>query len=230
MTDITTPDFGITVYSDIACPWAHVGVHRLHRAISDRGVEHEIRIDHRAFPLELVNDRPTPKHILDVETPTCADLEPDAGWSFDPDPWTYPVSTLPALEAVQAAKAQGPHASAQLDRALRRSMFRDWRCLAVFAVVEDIASTVDGIDVDELRSTIRSGSARSDLWHQLDEVNELQIPGSPTYVLSDGTTAHNPGVEFHWENEPGETLVIDVDEPEAIGALVDTAITLLPAD
>ena len=230
MSDITTSDFGITVYSDIACPWAHVAVHRLHRALGDRGMNDEITVDHRAFPLELVNGRPTPKHVLDAEVPVCADLEPDAGWSFDPDPWTYPVSTLPALEAVQAAKEQGAHVSARLDRALRRSMFRDWRCLSVFAVVEEIASTVDGVDVDQLRSTIRSGNARSDLWHQLDEVTASAIPGSPTFVLPDGTTAHNPGVEFHWEDEPGENLVVDVDDPDAIAGLVDAAIALRPAD
>ncbi len=230
MTDIATPDFGITVYSDIACPWAHVAVHRLHRAIDERGMEHEIQIDHRAFPLEVVNGRPTPKDVLDAELPACAELAPDAGWSFDPEPWTYPVSTMPALEAVQAAKEQGAHASARLDRALRVAMFRYWRCLAVLAVVEEVAATVDGIDVDRLRSTIRSGSARSDLWHHVDEADELRIPGSPTFVLSDGTTSHNPGIDFHWEDEPGRSLVIDADEPDAIAGLVDATIALRPAD
>ena len=230
MSDITTPDFGITVYSDIACPWAHVAVHRLHRAISERGVDDEIELDHRAFPLEIVNGRPTPKDILDVEVRVCADLEPEAGWSFDPHPWTYPVSTLPALEAVQAAKEQGADASAGLDRALRRSMFRDWRCLSVFAVVEEIAATVDGLDVEKLRSTIRSGNARSEIWHQLDDVEASGIPGSPTFVLPDGTTVHNPGIEFHWEDERHEHLVVDVDDRDAIADLVDLAITLRPAD
>ena len=227
MSDISTADFGIVVYSDIACPWAHIAVHRLVRAIRDRGVDNELTVDHRAFPLEVVNGRPTPKQLLDSEVRVCSGLEPEAGWSFEPDPWTYPVSTLPALEAVQAAKSQGPDVSVGLDRALRRSMFAEWRCLAVHAVVYEIAATVDGLDVAALRDAVRSGDARSEVWNQLDAAVEADVPGSPTFVLPDGTRSHNPGIEFHHDDG---SIVVELDDQEAIGALVDAALALRPAD
>jgi predicted DsbA family dithiol-disulfide isomerase len=236
MNDITTADFGVVVYSDIGCPWAHIAMHRLDRAIRDRGLGSEVTVDHRAFPLEIVNGRPTPKRLLDSEIRVCAELEPDAGWSFDPDPWTYPVSTLPALEAVQAAKSQGPDLSVRLDRALRRAMFGEWRCLAVHAVVFEIAASVDGLDVDALRDAIRSGDARSDIWLQLDAALDAEIPGSPTFVLPDGTRAHNPGIELsHADDGDDEggaegSIVVEADDPDAIGGLVDAVVALRPAD
>ena len=70
---------GIVVYSDIECPWAHIAVHRLHRERRRLGLDRELPVDHRAFPLELVNHQPTPKTILDAELPICEELEPDAG-------------------------------------------------------------------------------------------------------------------------------------------------------
>jgi predicted DsbA family dithiol-disulfide isomerase len=230
MNEISTADFGVVVYSDIACPWAHIAMHRLDRAIRERGVGAEVTIDHRAFPLELINGRPTPKQILDAEIPVCSALEPEAGWSFEPDPWSYPVSTLPALEAVQAAKVQSPDASARLDRELRRAMFDGWRCLAVYPVVFDIAATVEGIDVDGLRDEVRSGRALADVWNQMEAALDAEVPGSPTFVLPDGSRRHNPGIEFHWEDESGGSIVVDADDPEAIGDLVDATLTLRPAD
>src|SRR6056297_37514 len=123
-------DHAITVFSDIACPWAHLQVFRLDRARRELGLVDEVLVDHRAFPLELLNCRSTPKVLLESEIPTIAELDPDAGWSNEPEPWTYPVSSMAALEAIQAAKRQGPEVSVRLDLALRRAMFQDWRCIA----------------------------------------------------------------------------------------------------
>jgi len=45
-----------------------------------------------------------------------ASVEPAAGWQLWQDKdWLYPSSTLPALEAIQAAKEQGLDASERLD-------------------------------------------------------------------------------------------------------------------
>ncbi len=220
----------IVVYSDIACPWAHIAVHRLLRERRQLGLDGEVALDHRAFPLELVNRRPTPKHLLDVEIPVCAGLEPDAGWDRSPSPWAYPVSTLPALEAVQAAKAQSAAASEALDRAMRRAMFADWRCLSVFGEVLDVAETVDGIDVDALWDEIRSGRPRADVFHQFDFVSDDRIAGSPTLVLADGSSHHNPGIEIHWTDGPGSDLIVDRDDPSVIVELIERAVALSPAD
>jgi predicted DsbA family dithiol-disulfide isomerase len=223
-------DHAIVVFSDIACPWAHIAVHRLLAARAKLGLESELAIDHRPFPLELVNGRPTPKQILDAEIPGCMELEPEAGWSLEPSPWTYPVSTLPALEAVQAAKSQGSSLSERLDVTLRRAMFAEWRCLAVFPVVMEVAETVEGLDTEQLWNEIVSGRARADFFHHDRLGRSDAIPGSPTLVLADGSTHHNPGIEMHWDDSPGETLVIDSDDPGVMTELVEQARALRPSD
>ena len=225
--DLPVSDFGIAVVSDIGCPWARVAIHRLERECRNRGLDVELPLDHRAFPLELINGRPTPKDVLDREIPLCEGLEPDAGWAQPREPWAFPVSTLPALEAVQAAKGQGPAESAALDVALRRAMFAEWRCIAVFPVVFEVASEVDGIDVDRLRDEIRSGRPRAELWQDLDRL-EMDVPGSPTFVLPDGSMVHNPGVELGTDAEGSPT--IEADDPGAIADLVTAALALRRAD
>lgn len=220
-------DFGIAVVSDIACPWAHVAIHRLERERRQRGLDVELPLDHRAFPLEIINGRPTPKDVLDREIPLCEGLEPEAGWAQPGDPWAFPVSTLPALEAVQAAKEQGPAESAALDVALRRAMFAEWRCIAVFPIVFEVASEVDGLDVDRLRDEIRTGRPRAELWQDLDRL-AAEVPGSPTFVLPDGSMVHNPGVELGTDAEGSPT--IERDEPGAIADLVTSALALGRAD
>ena len=224
VSDLAVPqDHAITVFSDIACPWAHLAIFRLDRARRELGLESEVRIDHRAFPLELLNCRSTPKVLLELEIPTIAELEPDAGWSNEPEPWEYPVSSLAALEAVQAAKRQGPELSVRLDLALRRAMFADWRCIAVYGEVMDIARSLDGLDGDALWDEIVSNRPRAEIWHDLEIARTDAVPASPTFILPDGTTVVNPGIEFHWEGGHHGTLVIDRDEPGDMVALVEQA-------
>mgnify|MGYP000660363284 CR=1 FL=1 len=74
----------LVIWSDIGCPWAHVAVSRLHRARERLGLLSAVTFEHRAFPLELVNARPTPKRTLDSEVPVTAGLEPAAALGHNP--------------------------------------------------------------------------------------------------------------------------------------------------
>ena len=70
------------LFADVGCPWAHVAVHRWRSERSARGLDHEIGLEIRAFPLELFNERATPKRILDAEVPVAGGLAPSAGWQM----------------------------------------------------------------------------------------------------------------------------------------------------
>jgi predicted DsbA family dithiol-disulfide isomerase len=189
----------IVVYSDIACPWAHVAVYRLRAVRARLGLEAELAIDHRAFPLELFNERPTPKVVLDAEMPVTAALERDAGWrAWSSPPEEYPVSSLLALEAVQAAKEQSMHASEQLDRALRVSLFYDHRCISMFHVVMDVAKRAPAVDAQRLRGALESGRARRMVFEQMRDAKRIGVQGSPHLYLPDGSDVHNPGISKEW--------------------------------
>lgn len=220
----------IVVYSDIVCPWAHVAVARLHRVRAELGLEDDVRFDHRAFPLEVFNEQPTPRRSLEAEIPVAGALEPEAGWQlWQGDPSTWPVTALPALEAVQAAKTVcGPDltASERLDRALRTAFFGQSRCISMRHVVLEVANEALGADLAEsLREAIDSGVARSAVLDQCETARTAdEVKGSPHLFLTDGTNAHNPGIQMHWVGEHGRGFpVVDGDDPSVYKSLLEAA-------
>lgn len=212
----------IVVFADLGCPWAHVGVHRLHSARQRLGLEASVGMDVRAFPLEIINAQPTPFKGLQNEIPELAVMEPDAGWElWTADATTWPVTTLLPMEAVEAAKEQSLEASATLDHALRRALFGQSRCISMRHVILDVAATCEGLDVPALVEALDDGRARRPM---LDGYTSAAgaIEGSPHYFLADGTALHNPGVDFHWDKAQ-HRIVIDCDDPSVYDDLVRRA-------
>ncbi|HEU0129440.1 MAG TPA: DsbA family protein [Mycobacteriales bacterium] len=214
----------ITVWSDVGCPWASLFVWRALARRAALGLEEAVRLDHRCFPLELVNERPTPRAVVDAEVEALAPLVPDAGWrAWSRDPSAYPVTTLPALEAVQAAKAQGLDASERLDLALRQAFWRDNRCISLRHEVLAAAESA-GVDVAALAEALDAGTARQAVVDDWRAFKEAGVQGSPHVFLPDGSDVANPGIEQHWEGpKPGGKPVVDSDDVGAIDALLRRA-------
>ena len=217
----------IVVYADITCPWAHLAVYRLHAARTKLDLDDEVRLDVRAFPLELFNEQPTPKKILDAEISVAGALDPEAGWQMWQRPESeYPVTSLPALEAVQAAKEQGLLASEQLDRRLRVGFFGESRVISLRHEILELAAECDAVDVDGLGAALDSGRARAAVMEQKEIAEGDDVQGSPHVFLPDGTAVHNPGIEMEWEGEHGKGFpVVHRDDPEIYLELVEKAAT-----
>src|SRR3954447_6084893 len=159
----------LVVYGDIACPWSHLCVHGLRTARTGLGLDDEVDFDLRSFPLELFNGRPTPKRTLDAEIPVVGALDPSAGWQVWQRPdFEYPVTTLPALEAVQAAKAQSLRASEDLGRALRYALFAESKTVSMIGGFLDFPRAVDPVAVDALGEALDDGRARAMVIEQRD--------------------------------------------------------------
>ncbi len=219
----------IVVYADLGCPWAHLAVHRLLATRHTMGLDTEVVLDHRAFVLELVNARATPRRILDAEIPVVGGLDPGAGWQvWQGDEWAWPVTTLLPLEAVQAAKEQGLRASEQLDRALRVAFFGESRCISLRHVILDVARTCPDVDVDALAAPLDDGRARRAVLEQHHQAEaDVDVKGSPHVFLPDGSQFHNPGIEMHWEGEHGRGFpVVTQDDPSIYGDLLVRAARL----
>lgn len=184
----------IVMYGDLGCPWAHVALHRLYAARHRLGMQETVRFDIRPFPLELINDMATPKLILDAETPVAGGTEPEAGWQMWQGPaHDYPVTTVPAMEAVEVAKAQGLEASSGFDRALRRAFFGESRNIAMRHEVLAVAGSCE-LDVDAVRYGLVHGTARPYIEEQVPLCRGEAVQGSPTLFFPDGgPPVHNPG-------------------------------------
>ncbi|MFJ3339186.1 DsbA family protein [Streptomyces sp. NPDC086766] len=193
----------VTVWSDIGCPWATLALTTIHDLARQRG--QDLVIDHRVFPLELFNRRPTPKPLLDDEVRAVLRAVPGLGWR----PWTapeytYPVTTLLAMEAVQACKLPevgGVRASDELDAALRRAFYEDSRCISVPAVILDIAELCPRVDTERLAAALAQGASRSTVYEQWKSAQRPEVQGSPHFFTPDGVDVHNPGATYHRDDQ-----------------------------
>lgn len=222
----------LAVWTDLNCSFAHLAVHRLHETRERLGLTGVVHFDHRAFPLELFNLSVNERPGVDSEISVVGALEPTAGWRLWQGPdWRYPVTMLPALEAVQAAKEQGWTASEQLDRALRRAFWRDSRCISLRHVILEVAAGTGVVDVDDLAARLDSGSSRSAVLAQFAAARGDRVVCSPHVFLADGTNLANPGVEVHWVNGGfGEGYpTIDSDDPAVYEQLLLDAARLAGA-
>lgn len=213
------------VFADLGCPWAHLAIYRLHAAREKLGLRDAITFEVRAFPLELFNTQPTPKLTLDAEIPVAGALAPGAGWQLWQGPeHEYPVTMLPPMEAVQAAKEQGLAASEEFDLALRRAFFGESRTISMRHVIAEVAGACAQVEVGKLLAALDDGRARHQLMQQAQVSESDRVKGSPHVFLPDGTDVHNPGISMHWEGKHGKGFpVVDRDEPEIYEDLLQRA-------
>ena len=191
----------IVVYSDLHCSFAHLAVHRLHETRTALGLDEQIWIDHRAFPLELFNQRVNSLRGVNSEAAVVGALDPGAGWQlWQAHDWEYPVSVLLPMEAVQAAKQQSWAAAEQLDRGLRRAFWRESRCITMRHVILTVAAACPSVDLDRLTADLDLGTARHQLFDQFAQACDGRVNCSPHLFLHDGTNLPNPGVSRRWIN------------------------------
>jgi predicted DsbA family dithiol-disulfide isomerase len=216
----------LQIWSDLGCPWSHVVVWRLHDARRRLGLEERVRFDHHAFPLELFNSEPTPRWHIDAEAPVARQLAPRAGWQ----PWSapdsaWPVTLLPPMEAVQAAKLQSLAASEALDRGLRRALYGESRCISLRHVILEVATEADAVDVTSLAEALDDGRARTVLMADWAVARTDAVRGSAHVFAPDGTNDENPGIGIGWEDDGSAAgrYWIERDEPDAIDDLLRRA-------
>ena len=216
----------IAVWSDLGCPWSHAVVWRLHDARTRLGLDGRVAFDHHAFPLELFNNEPTPRPLREAEGRVAATLAPRAGWQ----PWSapahaWPVTMLPPMEAVQAAKLQSLAASEELDRGLRRAFWGESRCISLRHVILEVANESDSVDVAALSEALDDGRARRAVLEDWAVARGDEVRGSAHLFAPDGTNAQNPGIAIGWRDDGagGGEAVIEADDPAAIDDLVRRA-------
>lgn len=216
----------IVLFSDIGCPWASLAVHRLRRRRAERGLDGQVVIDHRAFPLELFNEQLTPKTIVDSEVAVLGSHEPSLRWR----PWQrkerqYPSTTLLPMEAVQAAKAEdvgGLQASEDLDAALRHAWYAESRSIHLWAELLAVARSCDSVDAAALEARLRRGEGRAEVFDQWQQAKDLPAQGSPHLFLPDGFDVHNPGMTWTWTHEQFQGMPrIEADDPTIYDTLLD---------
>jgi predicted DsbA family dithiol-disulfide isomerase len=191
----------LTIYSDLHCSFAHLALHRLHETRRALGLDGRVWLDHRSFPLELFNERVNSLRGVNSETSVVGALDPTAGWKlWQAHDWEYPVTTLPGMEAVAAAKRQSWAASEELDRGLRQAFWRDSQCISMRHVIRRVAGNCPSVDLAQLTDDLDSGEYRSAPFEHFAQARDGRVNCSPHVFLHDGTNMPNPGVTVRWIN------------------------------
>ncbi|MFD1538922.1 DsbA family oxidoreductase [Nonomuraea guangzhouensis] len=219
----------VDIWSDIHCPWALIAVHRLRRARARLGAE--VVFVPRAWPLEWVNRRGTPRDILSVEVAALASHEPELFNAYAGESW--PSTFLPAFELVAAAaRTGGAELAEHVDYALRIAFFRDSVDVSIEAGLRrslDIALEYRrDCDVEGIMSAWRTQNVRADVVRDFTESQGVRIQGSPQIVWPDGTSVHNPGMtDHHWS---GGLVRITSTDPMEPGRLLAESLCRDAAD
>lgn len=182
----------LELWSDLHCPYAFLAAHRL-RQVLPQFPDVEVRL--RALPIEVEDEKPTPKDVLDAESPLLFLEEPDIPyrpWNAPASEW--PVTFLPAFEAVKCAQRQGGAAAAlDMDWRVREAFWARSQCVSMRHVLQRLAMDA-GLDVLQFGADLDTGRFRRAVmedarigWKEMD----LQL--SPTFVLPSGERVENPG-------------------------------------
>ncbi len=183
----------VRVFSDLTCPWAYLTAWRLCRLAP--AYAGRVRFVWASLPLEVVNREPTRKDVIEAELPIVREAEPDlplCAWAAPA--WTWPVTVLPAFEAVKCAEAQGDAAAAEYSWRVRHAFFAESRCIALRHVLLELAAEA-GLDVDRFADDLDHGRYRASVMAESRAGwVELKVAGSPTLVLPDGSQHPAPAL------------------------------------
>ncbi len=154
----------IEVFADIWCPFTHVGLHMI-EDLRQRSGRTDIAIHVRAWPLELVNQRPMdPLSTRANATELRAQVAPDLFAAYlspstpaDEAPTWFPTSTLDALALAARAYRRDLTTGEAVSFAVRRALFEEARDISLREVLAEIAADHDlDLPDDEDRAAVRA--------------------------------------------------------------------------
>lgn len=158
----------IEVFADVACPFAHVGLHRFRSFQAQQG-QPGPRLRVRAWPLELINAAPFDGQELAPRIEALrAGVAPDLFTEFAPE--RFPTTSLPSMVSEAAAYRTGPECGERFSLAVRQALFEEGvdvssgvalrRLRNEHGVLDPIAADEDavGADLAEGRSRGVAGS------------------------------------------------------------------------
>lgn len=149
-----------------------------------------VRLRIRPFPLEILDNDPAPRAILEQEWWLAAIQEPAAAFApYRGNDW--PGTTLPAFEAAWCAERQGDDAFSDYDLRLRRAFFAEGRNIGRRDVLVAIAEEA-GLDPTRFARDF-AGEARAAVLAEARLGRErYRVRGTPTLMLADGSRLRHP--------------------------------------
>ena len=197
----------LEMWSDLHCPYAYLAAYRLRRALKDAPL---VEVRHLSLAIEHVDEKVTPKPILDAEAPILFLEEPGIPyrpWSKPDSHW--PVTMWPAFEAVKAAERQGWRVAHDLDWELRRAFWEESLCISMRHVILRVARRVRDLETRRLEEDWDAGVGKAAVIAEARRGwDDLGLEVSPTFLLPDGSRHANPAApKVELDEEKGHKVV-----------------------
>lgn len=126
----------IEVFADVACPYAHVGLHRFRSFRAHQGHPGP-RLRVRAWPLELINGAPFDGAEMTTKVEALrASVAPDLFTEFDAN--RFPTTSISAMVSEAAAYRTSPECGERFSLAVRRALFEGGLDVSKGSVLRDL--------------------------------------------------------------------------------------------
>lgn len=167
----------IEVFADVGCPFTHVGLRRFVERRADEGLEDEVALRVRSWPLEVVNGSPLDAHFIAEEVDDIRrQVAPDLFGGFREE--RFPPTFLPAMTLAAAAYRVAPEVGEDVSLTLRDLLFEQGVDVSDHAVLAGLAEAhgvpVDLDDPSPVLADHAEGVARG-------------VVGSPHFFTAEGT-------------------------------------------
>jgi len=199
----------IEVFSDITCPFTHVGLERVVAELAARGVTAEVHL--RAWPLEWVNGAPLDRDAVEKKAAILTErLGVDSFDGLGDAIW--PATTVPALRLTAAAYEIDAATGLAVGLAVRSALFREGLDIADPALLAAIGEE-HGVE----QSTGDDDSAR--VRFEYADGQGRGVRGSPHYWAGD-EDFFCPALVIGHDDEGALTADFD---PAGLTAFLDAA-------
>jgi predicted DsbA family dithiol-disulfide isomerase len=184
-------------WAEYYCPWCYVAAVRLHKIMLE--YQGQVRLQQRAFPLEIFGGGPPNRKELELEIWLAALQEPEA--EFKPFKEEWPTTTLPAFEAAWCAFQQGEALGHEFDLRIRKAFFAEGRNIGNRDVMLELAYEA-GLEMDHFVRLFNSGAALTAVLEEGQIGQEIyKVRGTPTVMLPNGQKLRHPIAYPNIQNE-----------------------------
>lgn len=185
------PQISLVYFSDVLCIWAYIAQARLDEVNKRFGAQVDVRYRVCKVFADTAHKMNTTWQSRGGYDGFANHLH-EVAQQYDhiqlhKDIWrkTRPLSSTPAHLVLKAVQEIAPEKTEAMINALRQAFFCEARDIANQEVLEQLVAELE-VSVPAVNALLRSGQAHALLEADLREKDELNITGSPTYVLNEG--------------------------------------------
>lgn len=207
------PSLQVDYYSDILCVWAWIAQRRIDEVLETWGTRVHMRfrfVNVFGSALEHIDKRWSERggveafsdHVLEAVTPYESAPVNSRVWRD-----VRPNTSATAHLVIKAAElTTSGEAAAKLALSMRRAFFVEALDVGSLKVILDIASH-SGFDDADLETVMESGQAQAALMADYERSQELNLRGSPCWVLNNGRQVLYGNVGYRILNANIEELI-----------------------